>query len=164
MLSRPTTCTRHRGLSHVYSDAQKQVNRCNTTRRRSNGMVISQIAAATGKSRIELSATNPQKTKEPICFTPDRVRSGACRLAARPEQASRTYSVPACGDSNRCYDRVRGYGDFITEGSLTMDWWIWVLIVLLVVAAAFGVFLWVQSRRRVGGVIATNDHQDKGTP
>ena len=45
-----------------------------------------------------------------------------------------------------------------------MDWWMWVLMLLVVIAAVFGVFLFVQARRRAGGVIATSDRPGKGTP
>jgi ABC-type Fe3+ transport system permease subunit len=35
-----------------------------------------------------------------------------------------------------------------------MDWWLWVLLVVIVVAVLAGALAWVQARRRSGGVIA----------
>ncbi|WP_168711350.1 hypothetical protein [Streptomyces sp. RKND-216] len=36
-----------------------------------------------------------------------------------------------------------------------MDWWLWVVLIAVVAAVVAGSLLWVQARRRQGGVIAT---------
>lgn len=35
-----------------------------------------------------------------------------------------------------------------------MDWWVWLLIVVLVIGVAVAGFAWLQARRRSGGVIS----------
>ncbi len=35
-----------------------------------------------------------------------------------------------------------------------MEWWVWLLIVILVIGVAVAGFAWLQARRRSGGVIS----------
>lgn len=35
-----------------------------------------------------------------------------------------------------------------------MDWWLWVVLIVVIAAVLAGSMLWVQSRRRAGGAIA----------
>src|SRR5574341_290542 len=60
-ISRPSTCTRHAGFSHVYREAQKHVKRCSRTRLRSSSTVAIQINSATGNINSELNTMKVQK-------------------------------------------------------------------------------------------------------
>lgn len=43
-----------------------------------------------------------------------------------------------------------------------MEWWVWVLIVVVILAIVVGTIAWIQSRRRAGGVVALSDDRDAG--
>ncbi|MBW1604502.1 hypothetical protein JJV70_20825 [Streptomyces sp. JJ66] len=44
-----------------------------------------------------------------------------------------------------------------------VDWWVWLLVAVAVVIVLTGLTLWVQARRRGGGVIATHDGSGHGS-
>src|SRR5665647_3256925 len=97
MSSRFSMCTRHAGFVHVYSEAQKQVNRCRAIRRRSKGAVTAQITTAMGNSTTELITTNAQKITDPIwriaaaylpCRTTRREIVTKFRDGDRPDRAT----------------------------------------------------------------------------
>lgn len=43
-----------------------------------------------------------------------------------------------------------------------MEWWVWLLIVLLVIGVAVAGFAWLQAKRRSGGVISGGSGGDGG--
>lgn len=44
-----------------------------------------------------------------------------------------------------------------------MEWWGWLIVILVVIAVLVGAFIAIQARRRSGGVIIGPDSPDGGT-